>query len=492
MSDTPALNEKDATRTAPPKAFISYSWTSLAHQSTLKQWAERLLADGVDVVMDIFDLKEGHDKYAFMEKMVTDPTVTHVLVMCDKAYAEKADAREAGVGTETQIISKEVYDKVNQSKFIPIACELAENGNWYVPTFLNSRIGINFSTPEAVNENWEQLVRLLFGKPLHVKPAVGKFPAFLREDAAPASPALAKLSALKQAIVNGKPAIEMYRQDFLDACIEYADALRIRKKPDDVNFGQRIVADCAKLKLVRDHIVDWVLLEGPLSPSEKFQESLIAFLERLLELKARPNHVNTWNEVWFEAHKVFVYETFLYIVAALMKCGAFDVLREVLTSHFLQPGGAQDYNEGEFASFECFWTHSEALQVLAPERQKLLAPAAELIKRQADRTNLPFESLMEAELMVLLMALVSPSVHRWYPGTLLYSQHRAFPFFVRATQHKGFQKLVAVTGINSADQLRSEVEEGKKRLGVDRWLDFLRNDRDFSKAMNLQKLDTIK
>jgi SEFIR domain len=125
-----------------PKVFISYSWTSPGHQATVKQWAERLLADGVEVVLDIFDLKEGHDKYAFMEQMVTDSTVTHVLVMCDKAYAEKADARKAGVGTETQIISKEVYDKVSQSKFIPIACELDEKGNWYLPTFLKSRIGI--------------------------------------------------------------------------------------------------------------------------------------------------------------------------------------------------------------------------------------------------------------------------------------------------------------------------------------------------------------
>lgn len=490
MSETP--HEKDATGAVTPKVFISYSWTSPAYQSTLKQWAERLLADGVDVVMDIFDLKEGHDKYAFMEKMVTDSTVTHVLVMCDKAYAEKADARKAGVGTETQIISKEVYDKVNQSKFIPIACELDENGNWYLPTFLKSRIGINFSTPEAVNENWEQLVRLLFGKPLHVKPAIGKSPAFLRDDAAPASPALAKFSGLKQAIVNGKPAIEMYRQDFLNACIAYADALRIRKKPDEADFGERVVADCAKLKLVRDHIIDWVLLEGPLSPSDKFQEALIAFLERLLEVKARPKDVNAWSEVWFEAHKVFVYETFLYIVAALMKCGAFGVLREVLTSHYLQPAGAEHHREGEFASFECFWTYSDALQVLAPKGQKLYSAAGALIKRQADRSDLPHESVMEAELMVLMMAFVSPSVSHWYPGTLFYAQHRPFPFFVRATQHKGFQKLAVITGINSADQLRSTVEEGKKRLGVDRWNDFWRHGGDFSEAMNLSKLDTIK
>ena len=110
-----------------------------------------------------------------------------------------------------------------------------------------------------------------------------------------------------------------------------------------------------------------------------------------------------------------------------------------LRADYLQPEGSQSYNKGEFASFECFWSYSEALQVLAPEGQKLLSPASELIRRQADRSDLTFQSVMEAELMVLLMALISPSIGRWYPGTLLYAQHQSFPFFVRATQHRGFQ-----------------------------------------------------
>jgi hypothetical protein len=137
----------------PPKVFISYSWSSSAHQLLVQHWAEQLVADGIDVVLDIYDLKEGHDKYAFMERMVTDESVTHVLMICDQKYSEKADARKSGVGTESQIISQEVYEKAEQLKFIPIVCEFDESGNPYLPTFLKSRIWINFSTPEAVNEN---------------------------------------------------------------------------------------------------------------------------------------------------------------------------------------------------------------------------------------------------------------------------------------------------------------------------------------------------
>ena len=78
-----------------PKVFVSYSWSSSRHQELVKSWADRLIEDGVEVILDIYELKEGQDKYAFMESMVIDKTVTHVLVICDKAYSEKADARVA-------------------------------------------------------------------------------------------------------------------------------------------------------------------------------------------------------------------------------------------------------------------------------------------------------------------------------------------------------------------------------------------------------------
>ena len=90
-----------------PRAFVSYSWSSPGHQARIRLWAEQLVNDGVDIVLDVWDLKEGDDKYAFMEKMVTDESVTHVLVFSDSEYAAKADARKAGVGTESQIISPE-------------------------------------------------------------------------------------------------------------------------------------------------------------------------------------------------------------------------------------------------------------------------------------------------------------------------------------------------------------------------------------------------
>ena len=42
--------------------------------------------DGIYVVLDKWELKEGQDKYAFMERCVSDPEISKVLIICDKAY----------------------------------------------------------------------------------------------------------------------------------------------------------------------------------------------------------------------------------------------------------------------------------------------------------------------------------------------------------------------------------------------------------------------
>jgi hypothetical protein len=241
---------------------------------------------------------------------------------------------------------------------------------------------------------------------------------------------------------------------------------------------------------VRDQIVDWVLLESGANPSEEFGEALVSLLERLLELKSRPPELNSWNDVWFEAHRVFVYETFLYIVAALLKTESFGSLHLVLTNHYLLPE-TETSGVSRFDTFDAFYGYSETLQILAPEGQKLYAPAAELIKRQADRTDLPFVAVMQAELLVLMMAFITEG-SRWYPQTLHYSSRAgAFPFFVRAARRRDFQKLAKITAIGSADQLRAAVKAGHEKLGVDRWHNFWMSDRSFWGSMNMDALDTL-
>lgn len=476
-----------------PKVFISYSWSSPVHQETVKSWADRLIDDGVDVVLDIYDLKEGQDKYKFMESMVVDKTVSHVLVICDKGYSDKADGRVAGVGVESQIISKEVYDKVRQTKFIPIVCEYDDQGEACTPLFMGSRIYINFSSLENVNENWEKLIRLLHNKPLFQKPKLGKSPSYITSgDSEPQMPSVNKFASLKQAVLLGKPGVAGYRAEFIESCIAFADDLRIREAPagTDIEIAEKLIADSTKLKGVRDQLIDWVFLEGVSTDDSTLDGILSDLLERLLELKARPEGLNSYSESWFEGHGLFVYETFIYIVAALLKLERYSVLRVLFESHYLLGPNAR-YGNRKFVRFDGFWASSRVLSlVLKPaDGGSYKSTAAELIKLHADRRDLTFAALREAELLILLMSYLPP-YKQWYPQTLYYSSfHEEHKFFLRTTQRKNFIKLQAITGGKSVEELKQAVTQGSKNLQHE-FRSFSEHG-PFWDQMNLTNMDTL-
>lgn len=156
------------------KVFISYSWTSEEYKATVLQLAEALVDKSVDVILDRWDLRPGQDRFAFMEQSIEK--ADKVLVLCDKQYAEKANAREGGVGTETAIITPDVYGNHDQEKFIPV---IMEDFN-YVPTYMKSRLGIDFRGNHR-NQGFEGLLRTIYNKPLHVKPPLGNPPEWLSE-----------------------------------------------------------------------------------------------------------------------------------------------------------------------------------------------------------------------------------------------------------------------------------------------------------------------
>ena len=204
-----------------PQVFISYSWTTEEFKSKVKELAERLVHDGVDVKLDIWDLKDGHDKYAFMEECVTNPNIDRVLIICDKGYATKADKRQGGVGNETAIISAEVYQNATQEKFIPVIMERDEHGEPYMPAYLKSRMYKDL-TGDNYSKGYEELLRNIYEKPSERKPMLGKRPMWLDEDESaelyPVKEAKKKVEAL------GPEQLRLVAaQDFIDV---YLNALK--------------------------------------------------------------------------------------------------------------------------------------------------------------------------------------------------------------------------------------------------------------------------
>lgn len=165
-----------------PKVFISYAWGTEDYQQKVLAFATELRNDGIDVILDKWELEVGNDLYNFMEQSVKKPEVNYVLILCDKNYAEKANDRKGGVGVETSIISPQVYKDVEQGKFIPIIFERGENREVYTPVFLDSKFYSDLSDEENYDNEYKELVKHLYGVKTYPKPELGDVPKWVYEN----------------------------------------------------------------------------------------------------------------------------------------------------------------------------------------------------------------------------------------------------------------------------------------------------------------------
>lgn len=185
--------------------------------------AERLRHHGVDVIYDKWELKEGQDKYKFMEKCVNDPEIKKVLIICYKTYTEKANTRTGGVGEETAIISPEIYKNVTQEKFIPIIAEKDENGEPYMPAYIKSRIYIDLSDLNTYEKEYKKLLRNIYEKPEFRKPKLGKKPEWLDDNTTDFFPLkdLIRQINLSHTDNKRKNIISKFKTSYIEALKEY-------------------------------------------------------------------------------------------------------------------------------------------------------------------------------------------------------------------------------------------------------------------------------
>lgn len=161
-----------------PICFISYSQEDEFHINWVEKFATELRKQGVDVIWDQWVLTPGMDLMVFMEDSLEKSD--YVLLICTPTYAEKTKLRVGGVGFEQLIITAQIYSNQTGSKFIPIIRK--GNKNISIPSFLRTKVYVDFTNDDLFEENLEQLLRHFHGMPKYQKPEVGPVPNFTSEN----------------------------------------------------------------------------------------------------------------------------------------------------------------------------------------------------------------------------------------------------------------------------------------------------------------------
>lgn len=455
-----------------PKLFISYSWSNHDHEQLVLQIATELTESGVDVILDKWDLKEGHDSYAFMEKMVTDPEIKKVAIISDRIYAEKADGRSGGVGTETQIISREVYEQQEQDKFVVVVMERDENGKAHLPTYYKSRIYIDLSEPDGYAENFEKLLRWIYNKPLYVKPEVGKAPSFLEDTESVSLGTSSIFKRFMDAIKNDKSTAPGCFDEYLALYSENLERFRIHDIEGEIDDA--VTSNIELFIPSRNEYVQLIIAVAQYKPIPAFAERIHRFFESLIPYMDRPEHLTSYHRWEFDNYKFIVHELFIYTLAVFLKYERFELARLLLMQQYFV-GGRSEYGRDTMIGFENFRQYMESLEHRNKRLEtRRLSLRADLLKERCHGTGLDFRFLMQADFVAFMRAEISAGddYGGWWPETLLYLDHygSSFEIFARAKSKKYFDRVKAVLGIESRDDLATVLESYKQgQRQLPRW-----------------------
>ena len=452
-----------------PKLFISYSWSNSQHEQWVIELATSIRESGIDVILDKWDLKEGHDAYAFMEQMVSDPDIEKVAIICDKTYSEKADGRAGGVGTETQIISKEVYDNQQQDKFVVVVSEKDENGKPYLPTYYKSRIYIDLSEPDTYAENFERLLRWAFNKPLYVKPEIGSAPAFLTDTNAISLGTTPSFKRAVDAIKNNKAHATGAIDEYFETFSNNLERFRIEKTEEE--YDDLIVKNIEEFLPYRNEAIQLFMSLAQYSPTEENIVKLHRFLEGLIPYMSRPPEVTHYTDWDFDNFKFIVHELFLYAFSILIRYERFEQANYLLQNQYYVAGNS-DYVRNVMVRFPVFREYMRSLEARNKRLElRRLSLRADMLEERNKSSGLEFRYLMQGDFVLFMRAEIEDEdgYSSWWPETLLYlfRFHSAFEVFARSVSTKYFEKVKCLLAIDKKEDLvdlLASYRDGRRRL----------------------------
>ncbi len=460
-----------------PKLFISYSWTSEEHEKWVIDLASQLRQDGVDVILDKWELREGHDAYAFMEKMVTDAKIRKVALICDRVYAEKADGRSGGVGTETQIITGEIYDKVDQDKFVAIVVERDDQGKLYLPAYYRSRVYIDMSDPDLYAKSYEQLLRWVYGKPFYTKPELGEKPAFLLDTSIISLGTTTAFRRALDAIKNNKDYWLGALSDYFDSFVQNLDNFRITEYEGE--YDEKVIDNLEQFIPYRNEAITIFQALARYRQVPEAYKLIHRFFERLIPYMNRTDDMQklkTWD---FDNFRFIVHELFLYAIAVFLKDEWFKACAHLLSHQFYVDDKTGRKGQQPYSYLR---QHMESLVY----RNKRLANAtsvrkwslrADLLKERAKSSGVSFQYLMQADFVLYVRdAIDALRYDEWkssyWPETLMYLTEPSDPIelFARAESLQYFNEMKIVLNVSSKKELEPFIQAFRdKIIQVLRW-----------------------
>src|SRR5438132_13608467 len=88
------MAQQDSESIAPAgEVFISYSWDSEAHRRAVLELSNRLRSEGIDCVIDQYEVSPRDGWPRWMDKKIRDPRL--ILMICTETYCKRVMGEES-------------------------------------------------------------------------------------------------------------------------------------------------------------------------------------------------------------------------------------------------------------------------------------------------------------------------------------------------------------------------------------------------------------
>lgn len=443
-----------------PKVFISYAWGSQNYQTKVLSFAAKLEGDGIDVVIDKWNLTEGNDTYAFMELCVKDTSITNVLMLLDPLYAQKANDRAGGVGTETQIISVQIYNQVKQDKFIPIVFERDSDGNVCKPIYLQSTLHFDLTRPDDYEDEYKRLVKKLYGIEIYQKPELGSKPDWVDAPVAVSSSVFSFQAFKSQSTTIKEDALlQLFLEAITKDCIAFASNTTRAKDPKS-DYIQLYDSSAS----IREKYLELVKTTAYIENSCK---RIASFFEDTA------NAIDLIGTMGKEIIVIRLHELFLYTIANYLKTKKFDAAGYLLgKTYFDRKQPDQSINATGFRLFysgDYQWNLDQAIN--ARDNKEYCCGTA---KHWMDSIAIDYctkEQFVLADLICNEYRFYSNGKNAnswWFPITYVYDDrfNSALREFSRRLISKEYvQEVLPLFGFSSVEKFVERVKEIENNPG---------------------------
>lgn len=143
------------------RVFISYSHDSEMHSQKVRQFSDKLRADGIDCWIDQYEVSREKGWLLWMEKQINE--ADYVLVFATETYLNRVRGEETTRASldgkwESRISYSSLYRAANQNnKFIPILFSESSVGN--IPLLLQAHTHFVVDTVQGYKELYQLLTQ---------------------------------------------------------------------------------------------------------------------------------------------------------------------------------------------------------------------------------------------------------------------------------------------------------------------------------------------